>query len=285
METFTSLVTGANTGLGRATARALAERGDHVIFACRSEEKGRAAIAEVAAATGSTTCEFLALDLADLRQVRNAVAELLERGDPLHLVVANAGVAAQKGVTAQGFELAFGVNHLGHFALVTGMLPLITAASPAPDDAPARVVVVSSGSHNDAKRGIDLDAVRRPTSSFSGMPEYAVSKLANVVFTQELARRTSPDELFTVSLHPGNLIGTDVMRRVPGPIESLIKRFRPSPEEGAKTTLLCATSQEVLAHRGGYYSVMELTEPSPLATPELGAALWERSEHWIAEVS
>ncbi|MCB0961905.1 MAG: hypothetical protein KDA98_01140, partial [Acidimicrobiales bacterium] len=89
---------------------------------------------------------------------------------------------------------------------------------------------------------------------------------------------------FAVSLHPGNLIGTDVMRRVPGPLERLIKRFRPSPEEGAQTTLLCATSEEVLAHRGGYYSVMELAEPSAQATPELGAALWERSEAWIAEV-
>ncbi len=103
------------------------------------------------------------------------------------------------------------------------------------------------------------------------------------MFAQELARRTSPDELFVVSLHPGNLIGTDVMRRVPGPIESLIKRFRPSAEEGAKTSVLCATSPSVLDHRGAYYSVMELTEPSERATPELGRELWERSEAWVAE--
>lgn len=283
MEQFTSVVTGANTGLGRATAEALAARGDRVIFACRSEAKARDAMAAVAASTGTTQGEFLALDLADLTQVKEAVATLVERGEPIHLLVANAGIAAQKGVTAQGFELAFGVNHLGHFAFITGLLPLLTGSSPAPDGAPARVVVVSSGSHKDAKRGIDFDKVRQPTSSFSGMREYGVSKLANVVFAQELARRTSPEELFTVSLHPGNLIATDVMRRVPAPLESIIKRFRPSPEEGAKTSVLCSTSAEVLPHRGGYYSVMELTEPSTQATPELGAELWRRSEAWVSE--
>lgn len=282
MDQFTSLVTGANTGLGKATAKALAARGDRVIFACRTEDKAREAMAEVAATTGSDQLEFLALDLADLEQVRRAAGVLVERDDPIHLVVANAGIAAQKGVTAQGFELAFGVNHLGHFQFVTMILPLLVAGSPAPDGAPSRLVVVSSGSHYDAKKGIDFDALRQPTTSFSGMPEYAVSKLANVLFVQELARRTEPDDLFVVALHPGNLIGTDVMRRVPKPIESFIKRFRPSAEEGAKTSVLCATSAEVLDHRGAYYSVMKLKEASPRATPELAAELWTRSEEWIA---
>jgi retinol dehydrogenase-12 len=282
MEQFTSVVTGANTGLGRATAQALAARGDRVVFACRSEAKADEAMAAVRDATGSDQLEFLALDLTDLDQVRSAARSLLDRGDPIHLLVANAGVAAQRGVTAQGFELAFGVNHLGHFLFVTELLPLLVAGSPAPDGAPARVVVVSSGSHYDAKKGIDFDAVQQTTSSVSGMPEYAVSKLANVLFAQELARRTDPDDLYVVSLHPGNLIGTDVMRRVPRPIESLVKRFRPSPEEGARTSILCATSPDVLAHRGEYYSVLELKEPSALATPELAAELWRRSEQWTA---
>lgn len=282
MEQFTSVVTGANTGLGRATAQALAARGDRVLFACRDEHKAREAMDAVRSATGNDHLEFLELDLADLTQVRAAAGRLVEQGDPIHLLVANAGIAAQKGVTPQGFELAFGVNHLGHFLFITELLPLLSAGSPAPDGAPARVVVVSSGSHADAKGGIDFDALRRPTSSFSGMPEYAVSKLANVAFSQELARRVPPDELFVVALHPGNLIGTDVMRRVPAPIERLIKRFRPSAEEGAATSIMCATSADVLDHRGEYYSVLELKEPSPLATPELGAELWRRSEEWVA---
>jgi NAD(P)-dependent dehydrogenase (short-subunit alcohol dehydrogenase family) len=129
---------------------------------------------------------------------------------------------------------------------------------------------------------LDFDALRQPTSSFSGMPEYAVSKLANVLFVQELARRTDPTDLYVVALHPGNLIGTDVMRRVPRPVESLVKRFRPSPEEGARTSVMCATSADALAHRGEYYSVLKLKEPSAVATPELGAELWRRSEAWTS---
>ena len=283
MDQFTSVVTGANTGLGRATARALAARGDRVVFACRSEAKAREAMEDVRASTGNDELEFLALDLNDLTQVRASARTLLDRGEPIHVLVANAGIAGSKGVTAQGFELAFGVNHLGRFLFVTELLPLLRAGSPAPDGAPARLVVVSSGSHYEAKHGIDFDRVRQPTSSFSGMPEYAVSKLANVLFVQELARRVSPEELFVVALHPGNLIATDVMRRVPGPLEAFIKLFRPSAEHGAKTSVLCATSPDVLGHRGEYYSVMKLKEPSAVATPELGAELWRRSDAWVAE--
>jgi NAD(P)-dependent dehydrogenase (short-subunit alcohol dehydrogenase family) len=282
MEQFTSVVTGANTGLGKATAQSLAARGDRVIFACRSEEKARQAMAQVAAATGSDHLEFLALDLADLDQVRSAAAVLVERGDPIHLLVANAGVAGQRGQTKQGFELAFGINHLGHFLFVTEVLPLLLSGSPAPDGAPARLVVVSSGSHYEARAGIDFASLRGSTSTFSGIPEYNVSKLANVLFTQEMARRTSSEELFVVSLHPGNLIATDVMRRLPGPLESFVKLFRPSAEKGAQTSVMCATSTEVLGHRGEYYSVMELKQPSSVATPELATELWTRSEAWTA---
>lgn len=278
----TSLVTGANTGLGRATAHALAERGDRVILACRSEEATRPVIEEMASATGNDAIEFLPLDLADLRSVRDAAARLLERGDPIHVLVANAGVAGQRGETEQGFELAFGVNHLGHFLFVTELLDLLCGSGPAPDGGPPRLVVVSSGSHNEAK-GIDADAVRGPTRSFTGLPEYAVSKLANVVFAQELARRVSVDELFVVSLHPGNLIGTDVVRRLPRALNAVLKRFRPSPEFGARTSIMCATSPDVLAHHGEYYSVETLEPASPVATAELGAELWRRSEEWTAD--
>ena len=278
--TITSLVTGANTGLGRATAQALAQRGDRVILACRSEAKAEETIAELRSRTGNDQLVALALDLGDLASVRAAAATLVERGEPLHVLVANAGVAGQRGATAQGFELAFGVNHLGHFLFVTLLLELLRGSSPSPDGGPARLVVVSSGSHYEAKRGIDFEAVRRPTRSVTGLPEYAVSKLANVLFVQELARRVPAEELYVVALHPGNLIGTDVIRRGPRWLTSLFNRFRPTPEEGAATSVMCATSMEVLDHRGAYYSVGELKEPSPVATPELAAELWRRSEEW-----
>lgn len=277
-----SLVTGANTGLGYATATELASRGHRVLVASRDPGRGKSAVASIQRETGSSDVEPLTLDLADLDAVRAAASEVRERCSALHVLVANAGVAGQRGTTAQGFELNFGVNHLGHFLFVTELLDLLRASSPAPDGAPARLVVVSSGSHRTAKHGIDFDAVRRPTASVTGMAEYGVSKLANVLMTQEVARRVPPDELFVAVLHPGDLIGTDVIRRGPRWVRSLINRFRPSPEEGARTSVLCATSPDVLAHRGGYWSVMELEDPSPVATPELGAELWRRSEEWVA---
>ncbi len=202
----TSLVTGANTGIGLVTATELARQGHRVILACRSEEKTRPAMEAITAATGNEAVEFLPLDLADLRSAGRGAATLLERGDPLHVLVANAGVAGQRGQTVQGFELAFGINHLGHFRFVTDLVPLLVSS------APSRIVIVSSDSHYSAK-GIDFDVLRRSTSNITGLPEYAVSKLANVLFAQELARRL-PEEVFVGALHPG-VIASDVWRRVP----------------------------------------------------------------------
>lgn len=271
----TSLVTGANTGIGLVTATELARRGHRVILACRSEAKARPAIEAIRAESGDDAAEFLALDLADLTSAASAAATLVERGDPLQVVVANAGVAGQRGETAQGFELAFGINHLGHFRFVTGVLPLLEAG------APSRIVVVSSDSHYQAK-GIPFDDLRRPTAHVTGLPEYAVSKLANVAFAQELARRL-PDDVFVGALHPG-VIASDVWRRIPWPVRPLMKRFMKSTEEGAETSLLLATSDEVLAHRGAFWSEGKLKDPSPVATPELAAELWRRSEEWVAEL-
>jgi NAD(P)-dependent dehydrogenase (short-subunit alcohol dehydrogenase family) len=274
----TSLVTGANTGIGLVTARALAERGDRVIVACRSEEKARPAIRSIVEQTRTDAVELLALDLADLDSVRVAAARLLDAGEPIDVLVANAGLAGQRGLTKQGFELAFGTNHLGHFLFVTQLLPLLRAASTAAE--PSRVVVVSSDSHYDAK-GIPFDDLQRPTTTRTGLREYAVSKLANVSFTQELCRREPAEQVWAAALHPG-VIASDVWRRVPWPIRPVMTRFMGSTEQGARTSVLLATSPEVLAHRGEYFSEEKLKEPSPVATPELAAELWARSEAWTS---
>jgi retinol dehydrogenase 12 len=275
-EPRTCLVTGANTGIGKQTALELARRGDRVLLAGRSHDRTRAAIDEIIAATGNADVEWLGLDLADLTSVRRAVTELEARTDHLDVLVANAGLAGQRGITEQGFELAFGTNHLGHFAFVTGVLPLLEAA-----DAP-RVVVVSSDSHYQAK-GIPFDDLQQPTKSITGLAEYAVSKLANVLFAQELARRTG-DDLFVGSLHPG-VIASDVWRRVPGPVRWVMTRFMKDTREGAETSVLLATSDEVLGHRGAFWSEGERKDPSPVATPELAAELWQRSEAWTTPTS
>jgi len=273
--TQTSIVTGANTGIGAVTARALAERGDRVILACRSEEKTRSVIDEIIAATGNQAVEFLPLDLADLVSVRTASKTLLDRGDPIDVLVANAGLAGHRGITAQGFEIQFGVNHLGHFAFVTDLLELLRAGSD------TRLVVVASTAHNNAKKGIDFDALQQSTPSRLGLKEYAVSKLANVLFAQEMARRVPAEDIWTASLHPG-VIASDVWRRVPWPTRALLTSRMTPVEVGARTSIMCATADEVLPHHGAYYSAGKLDAAAPHATPELAAELWQRSEEWVA---
>lgn len=269
----TFLVTGANTGIGRATAHGLAQRGGRVILACRSEDKTRPVIEQIAADTSNEELEFLHLDLTDLASVRAAADELVGRGERVDVLVDNAGVAGQRGVTAQGFELAFGVNHLGHFLFTQALLDGLA------DGSPSRVVVVSSDSHQQPK-GIDWDAARRPTATTTGLREYGVSKLCNVLFAQELARR-SP-ELTVCSLHPG-VIASDVWRRVPWPVRPLMKLFMRSTEEGAETSLHCATAPQLEGPPGGYFEKSRPSTPNRVATPELAAELWRRSEEWTSD--
>jgi retinol dehydrogenase 12 len=270
----TFLVTGANTGIGKATARELARRGGRVYVASRSREKGEAAVASIKAAAGSDSVFFLALDLADLESVRAGADSFLARGEPLHVLVNNAGVGGARGLTRQGFELMFGVNHLGHFALTSALLDRLVAS------APARVVTVASDAHYQA-RGIDWEAVQRPARGITGLGEYAVSKLCNVLFSQELARRTAGTGVTAYALHPG-VVASDIWRRVPWPVRPLITRRMLSVDEGAATSLYCATSPEVAEDSGLFYDKCAPRPASRVATPELAAELWERSQAWTA---
>ena len=270
----TFLVTGANTGIGRATAEGLARRGGRVYVASRSPEKGSAAVAAIEAATGNDAVQYLPLDLADLDSVRACAASFLARGEPLHVLVNNAGVVRTRGLTKQGFELMFGVNHLGHFVLTSALLGCLEAS------APARVVTVSSDSHY-AARGIDWDALRRPERGLTGLRGYAVSKLCNVLFSQELARRTAGTGVTTYALHPG-MVASDIWRRVPWPVRPLIQRRMLTVEQGAETSLYCAASPDVAGESGLFYDKCAHREPNSVATPELAAELWKRSEEWAA---
>jgi retinol dehydrogenase-12 len=270
----TVVVTGGNTGIGRATALALTREGWRVYVAARSTQKGEAAVSAIKAATGSESVFFLPLDLADLWSVRACADAFLARGEPLHVLVNNAGIAGRRGLTRQGFELMFGVNHLGHFALTSALLDRLVSS------APARVVTVASDAHYSA-RGIDWDAVRRPARGITGFPEYAVSKLANVLFSQELARRTAGTGVTTYALHPG-LVASEIWRRVPWPVRPLVTRRMLSVDEGAATSLYCATSPEVASDSGLFYDKCAVRAASPVATPGLALSLWERSEAWAA---
>ncbi len=254
------------------TARELAKRGMTVVVACRDEAKGQEAVRAIRAETGSDAVSFLALDLGSLASVRRAAADVRSRFSPLSLLVNNAGVGGQRGITADGFELHFGVNHLGHFPLTTLLLDHLAT--------PARIVNVASKAHKQAT-GVDWSVLRRRTPSFTGMPEYAVSKLANILFSGELSRRLEGRGVTTYALHPG-VVASDVWRRIPWPIRPLVTRGMLSVEEGARTTLHCATSAEAARETGLYYDACAVRDPLPLATDRaLARELWERSEGWV----
>lgn len=271
----TFLVTGANTGIGKETVRALAGRGARVVLAGRSEDKTRAAIREIAGETGNTDLDYLALDLGDLASVRAAAATFLASGERLDVLLNNAGLAGKRGMTASGFELAFGTNHVGPF-LFTELLRDHVAAT-----GPGRIVNVASTGHYRAK-GIDWDAVRRPTVTRTAFDEYCVSKLANVLHARELARRMEGTGVTTYSLHPG-AIASDVWREVPFGVRHVMKLFMKSTADGARTSLYCATSPEVAHDSGRYYDNQREKKPSRVVTDELAADLWSRSEAWVAE--
>jgi NAD(P)-dependent dehydrogenase (short-subunit alcohol dehydrogenase family) len=267
------LITGASSGIGRIAAGALADRGARVLLACRSAEKGEAAAAPLRARHGGDRVEVLPIDLGDLASVRAAAAGFLARGLPLHGLINNAGLAgARPGqVTSDGFELTAGVNHLGHF-LLTRLLEARLRGS-----APARVVNVSSRAHRSIS-ALDLAELRRPTRTRTGMHEYGVSKLCNILFTRELARRWAGSGVSSYALHPG-VVATDIWRRVPGPLRWLITRFMISPEEGARTTILCATAPALAGSSGRYYEQEREARPSRLAEDDaLAARLWDESE-------
>jgi retinol dehydrogenase-12 len=269
----TFLVTGANTGIGRETVLALAGRGARVFVTGRSEQKTRPTIDEIVALAGTRAVEFLQLDLGDLNSVRACAGEFLRAGEPLHVLVNNAGLAGGRGMTDSGFELAFGTNYVGPFLLTALLLDRLR------ESAPARIVDVASVGHYRAP-GIDYNAVRRRTKSLTGFPEYCVSKLGNVLHAQELAARLDGTGVTTYSLHPGS-VASDVWRRVPWPLRPLITRNMDSPAEGARTSLYCATSPDVAADSGHYYDDCRRQEPSGVATPELASELWERSIDWV----
>jgi NAD(P)-dependent dehydrogenase (short-subunit alcohol dehydrogenase family) len=259
-----ALVTGPGSGIGRATAIGLGQAGHHVIAAGRYPERIEPVMHEVTAAGGSA--EYLELDLTSIRSVREAARRVIGSGPPVDVLVNNAGIGVnRRGLTEDGFEVHFGINHLGHFLLTRDLAPVLSTG--------ARVISLTSGMHHRAN-GIDFERVRRPTRLI-GLAEYSTSKLANVLFIRELARRRP--ELSTYAVHPG-LVRTGI---IPGFVRALSGSSMLTPEQGADTVIWCATSDEVTGDTGHYYQQRARLAPSPVAqSNELARELWERSDEW-----
>jgi NAD(P)-dependent dehydrogenase (short-subunit alcohol dehydrogenase family) len=281
-----AIVTGANSGIGYQAARYLSRAGAAVILACRSREKGEAASAKIVAKQPSAKVEVRILDVADLDSVRRFAAEFLNEDKPLDLLINNAGVMAlpERRTTPQGFEMQFGTNHLGHFALTGLLLPALLRQPK------SRVVTVASIAHKSGKLNFDdLNAERR----YDPRGAYAQSKLANVVFGLEFDRRLRARSANTASViaHPGvavtnivsNGMGTGLKGRV---VSALLPFVAQSDDRGSWPLLYAATSPD--AHGGGYYGPDGIAEfkgtpvevkPKPHALdPAAGKRLWEMSE-------
>jgi retinol dehydrogenase-12 len=267
IEGRTCLVTGANTGIGRTTAEELARRGATVALAGRSEARTLPVVKAIRSTGGDA--RFLHLDLSSLAGVRSSALEFLSWGVPLHVLINNAGVVRQRSVTEDGFEYTFGVNYLGPYLFTRLLVPVLEAS------APSRIINVSSEMHRSVT-SIDWAALHR-RGSWLGVREYRVSKLGNVLFTRELARRL--DGVEAVAVHPG-LVATEIMRNAPSWTRLLAQRGALTPALGSRTSVFCATASELV--NGGYYANEQLREPGAGALDgHLAAELWDRSERWV----
>jgi retinol dehydrogenase-12 len=265
------VITGANTGIGRIAALKLAAAGANMVLAGRSEERTQPVLDEITSSGGNA--RYVPLDLGDYDSIRAAAATLTSAGAPIHTLINNAGLAGHRGTTRRGFEIQFGVNHLGPFLFTELVLPLVRGATG------ARIVNVASRAHTRVKN-FDWDMLEGSTGSKTGFPEYCNSKLANVLFSGELARREESNEIRVYALHPG-VVATDIWRRLPGPLEMAAKLFMISVEQGAETTLHCAASEEAGAETGLYYDKCRPRSTSKAAQDRaLATDLWARSEEW-----
>ena len=267
------VITGANSGIGFHTARSCAARGDSLTMLVRNRDALEVARSSIEAGLPQSDIQIAVVDLGSLESVAACSDELRAGGRLIDVLVNNAGVAGQRGSTADGFELAFGTNHLGHFALTEALLETLSPQG-------ARIVNVASMAHYDAK-AIDWDALKRPTKSVTGLPEYAVSKLCNVLYARELAARLPHVAVF--SLHPG-VVSTNVWRRIPKiamPIMRKVLKMIP-PEEGTVASLRAINDEELVAHSGVYLDCDgSIKAPNSVVTDALAEELVARSRTMI----
>ena len=265
------MVTGANAGIGKATALGLAKMGGTVVMVCRSRERGEATLAEIKQESGNASVHLLLADLSSQDDIRRLAAAFNAKVPALHVLINNAGIIPRKRtVTGEGFETQFAVNHLAYFLLTHLLLDILKAS------APARIVTVSSQVHHGAS--IDFDDLQserayRPTRV------YASTKLANVLFTYELARRLEGTGVTANCLHPGSVATNLLADFLPTPLRFVTKIVGVSPEKGAQTPLYLATSPEVEEVTGKYFVNQKPAASSKLSNDrDLARRLWQVSE-------
>ncbi|XP_023153827.2 retinol dehydrogenase 12 [Amphiprion ocellaris] len=277
----TVLITGANTGIGKETSRDMAGRGARVVMACRDLTRAEQAAEEVRRSTGNGNVVIRHLDLASIYSVRQFAKDFLDSEDRLDILINNAGVMmCPKWLTEDGFETQLAVNHLGHFLLTNLLLPKLKSS------APSRVVNVSSIAHRGGR--INFDDLFFSRRTYSPLESYRQSKLANVLFSRELARRLSGTGVSSFSLHPG-VIRTELGRHVEGwfPLLGALLRLpslllMKTPWQGCQTTVFCAVTPGLEERSGRYFSDCAEKETAPEGRDDVAAKkLWEESARLV----
>ncbi|MBN1698579.1 MAG: SDR family oxidoreductase [Spirochaetales bacterium] len=266
------VITGANTGIGKATAAALAGKDFRLLLACRNKEKADAAAGEIIAATGNKNVEPVILDLSSFESIREAAETIRNKFDRLDVLVNNAGIMTKtKKESKDGFELTFAVNHLGHFLLTNLLLDLLVRS------APSRIVNVSSEAHRFARFDLSDPGITR---SWSPWRAYANSKLCNIYFTRALAGHLEESGVTVSSLSPGFVdteLGRDYAKKK-SLLRTIMTLFAKTPEEGAATSVFLASSPEIEGVTGGYFSNCRQTKSSRISYDRENARLlWEES--------
>ncbi|KAG6374027.1 hypothetical protein JVT61DRAFT_4665 [Boletus reticuloceps] len=280
------LVTGANAGIGKETAKVLLTKNAKVWIACRDVSKGEAALKELKELTGQDA-HFLKLDLANLRSIKQSVEEFLQRETQLHILFNNAGVMHPPVdmVTADGYDLQFGTNVLGHFYLTKLLLPILISTAKSSPEGTARVVNTSSRGH--WYGGLQFDTFmdgpkRRADRTFR---LYGQSKTGNIVFSAELHRRYHDQGIISTSLHPG-IINTELLRHYDSLVQRITTWFFHDVPHGAITQLYAGTAPDA-ASLGGQYLVPWARVGTPRADtqdPQLGKELWTWLEEQVAKL-
>lgn len=272
------MVTGATAGIGQVTAAALAAQGAHVIVVGRNRAKAQQVVGEIRRQSGNKAVWYLLADFSDLEQVRDLAEAFIAQYSQLDVLVNNAGTYFNTRHPAPGgVEMTLQVNHLAHFLLTSLLLETLKAS------APARIVNVTSRAHEYDSMDFDDLGFER---SYFGMKAYARSKLANLLFTYELARRLAGSGVTVNAVHPGG-VATDIWRTnfpVIGPvIKWAMSLFALTPEEGADTLIYLASSPEVEGVTGKYFVEREAIASSPLSYDEqVAARLWDVSKQLTA---
>ncbi len=272
----TAIVTGANSGMGMATARALLDEGATVIMLCRSEKRGKEAYEKLSEDGNGRTYLILA-DLGDYDSVRNFTKQVKERFDKIDILVNNAGfISLDRQKTKEGLERQFGINHVGHFLLTTGLLDMMGEGS--------RIVNVASGAHKTGKIHFDDINLHK---GFNVFKAYSQSKLANVLFTRELARRVKDRGITVNCCHPGAVatnIGIDRETGFGKTVTRLLKPFFQTPEQGAATAIFLVTDESVKDITGEYFYKCKVAKSSKRSKDmELAKRLFEFSEQLVQQ--